>query len=80
MTAAMPGPRTTGHDQIVLLDGARTPVGAFGGAFAGTPAHELGAVAVRAALERSGVPFSDVDEVLMGCIGQVALTPTTPDE
>jgi acetyl-CoA C-acetyltransferase len=57
--------------QIVLVDGARTPVGDFGGAFKDVPAHELGAAAARAALDRSGVAPGDVDEVVMGCIGQV---------
>ncbi|MFD6896016.1 thiolase family protein [Rhodococcus sp. NPDC060086] len=61
----------TTPDPIVIVDGARTPVGSFGGAFKDVPAHELGAVAVRAALERSGVAGSDIDEVVMGCIGQV---------
>lgn len=56
--------------RIVIVDGARTPIGSFGGAFKDVPAHELGAVAVKAALERSGVAQGDVDEVVMGCIGQ----------
>ncbi|MEU3458051.1 thiolase family protein [Micromonospora sp. NPDC006766] len=58
-------------EKILLVDGARTPVGSFGGAFKGVPAHELGATAVRAALSRAGVPAEAVDEVVMGCIGQV---------
>ncbi|MFY1693083.1 thiolase family protein [Plantactinospora sp. WMMB782] len=62
----------TGPDQrIVLVDGARTPVGRYGGVFRDTPAHELGAVATRAALARSAVPADAVEEVVMGCIGQV---------
>lgn len=58
-------------DRIVVVDGARTPVGSFGGMFKDVPGHELGAHAARAALERSGVAASDVAEVVMGCIGQV---------
>lgn len=58
-------------ERIVVVDGARTPVGSFGGAFAGVPAHELGATAAKAALERAGVAAEDIDEVVMGCIGQV---------
>lgn len=58
-------------ERIVIVDGARTPVGSYNGALARVPAHELGATAVRAALERSGVAGEDVDEVVMGCIGQV---------
>ena len=56
---------------IVLLGGARTPVGSFGGVLKDVPAHQLGAAAARAALERSGVAADEVDEVVMGCIGQV---------
>lgn len=59
-------------DRIVIVSGARTPVGSFGGAFRDTPAHELGAVAARAALARAEVASGDVDEVIFGCIGQVA--------
>ena len=59
------------QEKIVLVDGARTPVGSFGGVFKDVPAHELGATAARAALERSGVAPEDVREVVMGCIGQV---------
>src|SRR5690606_15035853 len=58
-------------EKIVLVDGARTPVGSFGGVFKNVPAHEFGATAVREALARSGVRGDDVDEVVMGCIGQV---------
>jgi acetyl-CoA C-acetyltransferase len=58
-------------EQIVLVDGARTPIGDFGGAFKDVPAHELGGAAARAALARSGVNPHDIDEVVMGCIGQV---------
>lgn len=58
-------------ERIVLIDGARTPVGSFGGAFKDVPAHELGAIALRAALSRADVAGTDVEEVVMGCIGQV---------
>lgn len=58
-------------DRVVLVDGARTPVGSFGGAFKDVPAHELGAIALREALSRSDVAGTDVEEVVMGCIGQV---------
>ncbi|WP_182378179.1 thiolase family protein [Nocardioides sp. WS12] len=59
------------NEQILLVDGARTPVGSFGGVFKDVPGFELGATATRAALERSGVAAEDVQEVVMGCIGQV---------
>src|SRR5690606_27878203 len=53
---------------IVIASAARTPVGSFNGAFAQTPAHDLGAVAIRAALERAGVEAADVNEVILGQI------------
>lgn len=55
-------------DAIVVASAARTPVGSFNGAFANTPAHELGIVAIKAALERAGVEAKEVDEVIMGQI------------
>ncbi len=56
--------------KIVLVSGARTPIGSFGGALSGVDAYELGAVAVSEALRRAGVAKDDVDEVVMGCIAQ----------
>jgi acetyl-CoA C-acetyltransferase len=53
-------------DDIVIVGAARTAVGSFNGAFAGMPAHELGAVAITAALERAGVAVAEVDEVILG--------------
>ena len=61
----------TDQEKVVLLDGARTPIGSFGGVLKDVPAHKLGATATRAALERSGVAVDEVDEVVFGCIGQV---------
>jgi acetyl-CoA C-acetyltransferase len=55
-------------DDIVIVGAARTPVGAFNGAFANLPAHELGKVAITAALERAGVELPKVSEVIMGQI------------
>ncbi|MGO1257101.1 thiolase family protein [Microbacterium gubbeenense] len=57
-------------EKVAIVAGARTPIGTFGGAFAGTDAYLLGAAAVRGALERSGVDGSAVGEVVMGCVGQ----------
>jgi len=51
---------------IVIVSAARTPVGSFNGAFGALPAHELGAVAIKAALERAKVSPEDVDEVILG--------------
>jgi acetyl-CoA C-acetyltransferase len=55
-------------DDIVIVGAARTPVGAFNGAFASLPAHELGKVAIKAALERAGVEGGDVSELILGQI------------
>ena len=55
-------------DDIVIVSAARTPVGSFNGAFANVPAHELGQVAIKAALERAGVEGKRVSEVIMGQI------------
>lgn len=51
---------------IVIVGAARTAVGAFNGAFANTPAHELGAVAIKEALRRAKVEAAEVDELVMG--------------
>ncbi|MFP1630861.1 acetyl-CoA C-acetyltransferase [Zhengella sp. ZM62] len=53
---------------VVVASAARTPVGAFNGSFANTPAHVLGTVAIKGALERAGVDPREVDEVIMGQI------------
>jgi len=51
---------------IVIASAARTAVGSFLGSFANTPAHELGAAAIRAVLERAGVDAADVSETILG--------------
>ena len=56
--------------EIVIASAARTPVGSFNGALSSLPAHELGAIAIRAALERAGVSAEDVDEVVLGQVLQ----------
>jgi acetyl-CoA C-acetyltransferase len=53
-------------NSIVVAGAARTPVGAFNGSFATTPAHELGAVVIKEALARAGVEPAEVDEVILG--------------
>jgi acetyl-CoA C-acetyltransferase len=56
---------------VYLVSAARTPIGKFGGALSQVPAVELGGVAIRAAIERSGLPAeTPVDEVLMGQVIQ----------
>ncbi len=56
------------EQSIVVASAARTPVGAFNGAFANVPAHDLGSTAIKAALERAGVDPKEVDEVIFGQI------------
>jgi acetyl-CoA C-acetyltransferase len=53
-------------DSVVIVSAARTPIGGLLGDFASLQAWELGAVAIRAAVERAGLPGDAVDEVLMG--------------
>ncbi len=53
---------------IVIASAKRTAVGSFNGAFANTPAHELGAIAVKAAIEAAGLQPAEVDEVILGQI------------
>jgi acetyl-CoA C-acetyltransferase len=52
--------------EFVIVSAARTAVGSFNGAFATTPAHELGAAAIKAALARAEVDAGEVDEVILG--------------
>ncbi len=54
--------------EVVIVSAARTPVGSFNGAFANIPAHELGRVAIKGALERARVAPKDVTEVILGQI------------
>ncbi|MDJ1637524.1 acetyl-CoA C-acetyltransferase [Rhizobium rhizogenes] len=60
------------NPSIVIASAARTAVGSFNGAFAAVPAHELGAAAIKGALERAGVDAKDVDEVILGQVLQAA--------
>ncbi len=57
---------TTSPNDIVITAAKRTPVGSFLGAFAAVPAHELGRIAIEAALEQAGVAGADVSEVILG--------------
>lgn len=58
-------------EEVVLVSGARTPIGRLGGAFQNTPASDLAAAAFRAAVERAGIAAHQVDQVILGCVGQV---------
>ncbi|WP_310542277.1 acetyl-CoA C-acetyltransferase [Phenylobacterium sp.] len=55
---------------VVIVSAARTPVGSFNGALAALPAHELGRIAIQAAIERAGITAADVEEVIMGQVLQ----------
>lgn len=53
---------------VVIVGAARTPVGSFNGSLSSLPAHQLGAIAIKAALERAKVEAAEVDEVILGQI------------
>ena len=55
---------------IVIVSAARTAVGSFNGALSSLPAHELGAVAIRAAIERAGLDPAEIEEVVLGQVLQ----------
>ena len=55
-------------DPIVIVGAARTPMGGFLGDFKDTTAADLGACAIRSAIERAGLTGADVEEVVMGCV------------
>jgi acetyl-CoA C-acetyltransferase len=57
---------------IVIVSAQRTPVGSFNGALASLPAHELGKIAIQAAVERAGIALEDVNEVILGQVLQAA--------
>ncbi|KDB07411.1 acetyl-CoA acetyltransferase [Burkholderia sp. lig30] len=58
----------TTYDPIVIVGAARTPMGGFQGDLASVSASDLGAVAIRAAVERAGVPAEQVEEIIFGCV------------
>lgn len=70
MSEASPAPGSP--DDIVLLSGVRTAIGTFGGSLSETPASDLAAAVIREAVGRAGVDPEQVDQVILGCVGQVA--------
>ncbi len=58
-------------ETIVVAGGVRTAIGKFAGAFKDTPTSDLGASAIRAAVDRAGISPEVIDEVILGCVGQV---------
>ncbi|KAL1482731.1 hypothetical protein MTO96_033591 [Rhipicephalus appendiculatus] len=53
-------------NEVVIASFARTPIGSFRGALAAVPATKLGSIAIKGAVERAGIKFEDVQEVIMG--------------
>ncbi len=62
--------RSSPVDEAVILSAARTPIGRFQGSLSSLPATQLGAIAVKAAVERAGIDPSDIEEVIMGNVVQ----------
>ena len=60
----------TKENEAVILSAARTPIGKFQGALSSVPATQLGAIAVKAAVERAGINSEDIEEVIMGNVVQ----------
>ena len=58
-------------DRVVVAGAARTAIGKFAGSFKDTPTSDLGAAAIQAAVQRAGIDATAVDEVILGCVGQV---------
>ena len=58
-------------EDVVIVSGARTAIGRFQGGFSNTPASDLGAAVIKAAVERAGLKPDQVEHVIMGCVGQV---------
>ena len=68
--------------EVVIVSAVRTPIGSFGGSLSTVPATELGAAAIKAAVEKAGVKPEDVNDVIMGCVLSLSLIhisePTRP--
>ena len=59
-------------EDIVLLSGVRTAIGTMNGSFSQTPASDLGAAVIRETVVRAGLEGEQIDQVILGCVGQVA--------
>ena len=59
-------------EDVVIVSGVRTPIGKFQGAYSNLSASDLGAIAIKEAVSRAGIEPSQVDHVILGCVGQVA--------
>lgn len=60
------------RENIVIVSGARTAIGSFAGSLKDFEATDLGGIAIKHAVERAGLKPEDIDEVVMGCVGQAA--------
>ena len=60
-------------EDVVILSGVRTPIGAFMGSLSSLSAPQLGGIAIKAAVERAGVDPGEIDEIMMGCVLQGGL-------
>jgi acetyl-CoA C-acetyltransferase len=58
-------------EEVVLVSGCRTAIGRFQGGFSNMPASDLAAAVIKAAVERAGIEPGQVDQVVLGCVGQV---------
>lgn len=59
--------------EVYILSAVRTPMGSFGGALSSVPAPQLGAIAIKAAVEKAGINRDEIDEVFMGCVLQAGM-------
>jgi len=59
-------------EDVVILSGVRTAIGTLGGSLAETSASDLGAAVIREAVARAGLSPEQIDQVILGCVGQVA--------
>ncbi|MBI4867244.1 MAG: thiolase family protein [Candidatus Wallbacteria bacterium] len=62
-------------EQVVIVDGVRTPQGALGGALRDRTAHKLGEIVVAELLKRTGIDPNEIDETIVGCVGQSSDAP-----
>ena len=60
------------NDSVVIISGARTAIGSFGGSLKDFEASDLGAIVIKEAVKRAGIKLADVNEVVMGCVGTAA--------
>ena len=61
--------------EVVIVDGARTPIGVLGGALKDVPAQDLAATVLKEIVKRNNLKPSDVEEVILGCVGQFSDAP-----